>query len=107
MAKDIFLLNISGQDKPGLTSSLTSVLAQYGAKILDIKGQLSDTEIIFHCGTKLENGQIISDGGRVLASVALANDFKSAIDKSYQIVDKVKWSDCYYRRDIGRKLLKN
>jgi phosphoribosylamine--glycine ligase len=78
-----------------------------GAKILDIKGQLSDTEIIFHCGTKLENGQIISDGGRVLASVALANDFKSAIDKSYQIVDKVKWSDCYYRRDIGRKLLKN
>jgi len=36
MAKEIFLLNISGQDKPGLTSSLTNVLADYGAKVLDI-----------------------------------------------------------------------
>ena len=36
MTKEIFLLNISGQDKPGLTSSLTSVLAQYDAKVLDI-----------------------------------------------------------------------
>ena len=44
MAKDIFLLNISGQDKPGLTSSLTSVLAQYGAKILDIgQANIHDT----------------------------------------------------------------
>ena len=36
MAKEIVLLNISGQDKPGLTSSLTCVLAEYGAKVLDI-----------------------------------------------------------------------
>lgn len=44
MAKDIFLLNISGQDKPGLTSSLTSVLAQYDAKILDIgQANIHDT----------------------------------------------------------------
>ena len=35
MANEIFLLNISGQDKPGLTSNLTSVLAEYDAKILD------------------------------------------------------------------------
>ncbi|TCK69250.1 phosphoserine phosphatase [Winogradskyella wandonensis] len=44
MKTDIFLLNISGQDKPGLTSSLTSVLAQYGAKILDIgQANIHDT----------------------------------------------------------------
>jgi len=44
VAKDIFLLNISGQDKPGLTSSLTSVLAQYDAKILDIgQANIHDT----------------------------------------------------------------
>ena len=44
MATDIFLLNISGQDKPGLTSGLTSVLAQYGAKILDIgQANIHDT----------------------------------------------------------------
>lgn len=44
MANDIFLLNISGQDKPGLTSGLTSVLAEYGAKVLDIgQANIHDT----------------------------------------------------------------
>ncbi|SHH57856.1 phosphoserine phosphatase SerB [Winogradskyella jejuensis] len=44
MKTDIFLLNISGQDKPGLTSGLTSVLAEYGAKILDIgQANIHDT----------------------------------------------------------------
>src|SRR5690606_34883842 len=44
MAKEIFLLNISGQDKPGLTSGLTGVLAEYDAKILDIgQANIHDT----------------------------------------------------------------
>jgi phosphoserine phosphatase len=44
MTKDIFLMNISGQDKPGLTSGLTSVLSQYGAKVLDIgQANIHDT----------------------------------------------------------------
>ena len=44
MAKDIFLLNISGQDKPGLTSSLTKVLSNYEAKVLDIgQANIHDT----------------------------------------------------------------
>lgn len=44
MTTEIFLLNISGQDKPGLTSGLTNVLAQYGAKVLDIgQANIHDT----------------------------------------------------------------
>jgi len=44
MTNEIFLLNISGQDKPGLTSSLTSVLSDYGAKVLDIgQANIHDT----------------------------------------------------------------
>ena len=44
MTNEIFLLNISGPDKPGLTSSLTNVLSQYGAKILDIgQANIHDT----------------------------------------------------------------
>ncbi|MEO6346442.1 MAG: phosphoserine phosphatase SerB [Aquaticitalea sp.] len=44
MSNEIFLLNISGQDKPGLTSSLTNVLAHYGAKVLDIgQANIHDT----------------------------------------------------------------
>ncbi|MEN3324215.1 phosphoserine phosphatase SerB [Mariniflexile soesokkakense] len=58
MAKEIFLLNISGQDKPGLTASLTSVLAEYKAKVLDIgQANIHDTlslGILFeiHAGSK-------------------------------------------------------
>jgi len=44
MSKEIFLLNISGQDKPGLTSDLTDVLSQYDAKVLDIgQANIHDT----------------------------------------------------------------
>ena len=44
MANEIFLLNISGQDKPGLTSELTSILADYNARILDIgQANIHDT----------------------------------------------------------------
>ena len=44
MDREIILMNISGQDKPGLTSSLTSVLAEYGAKVLDIgQANIHDT----------------------------------------------------------------
>jgi phosphoserine phosphatase len=50
MANEIILLNISGQDKPGLTSSLTSVLAEFGAKVLDM-GQATLHETL--CGGML------------------------------------------------------
>ncbi|MEY8847479.1 phosphoserine phosphatase SerB [Psychroserpens sp. XS_ASV72] len=44
MKKEIFLMNISGQDKPGLTSGITNVLSQYGAKVLDIgQANIHDT----------------------------------------------------------------
>jgi phosphoribosylamine--glycine ligase len=76
-----------------------------GSEIKDIDNLLQNDEIIFHCGTKLQDGKILSNGGRVLASVALAEDFELAIKKSYKIVDKVKWPDCYYRKDIAKKLL--
>ena len=44
MATEIFLLNISGQDKPGLSEAFTGVLSEYGAKILDIgQANIHDT----------------------------------------------------------------
>ena len=45
MAKEIFLLKISGQDKPGLTSGLTGVLAEYGAKVLDISDKIGNFSV--------------------------------------------------------------
>jgi phosphoserine phosphatase len=80
MANEIILLNISGQDKPGLTSSLTSVLAEYGAKVLDI-GQANIHEtlslgILF----KIESGE---------KSAAVLKDL---LFKSYELGIKAKFT---------------
>lgn len=65
MATDIFLLNISGQDKPGLTSGLTSVLAQYGAKVLDIgQANIHDTlslGILFEIQSGKKSAAVLKD----------------------------------------------
>ena len=65
MANEIFLLNISGQDKPGLTSSLTAVLAEYDAKVLDI-GQANIHEtlslgILFQIQSGKKSAAVLKD----------------------------------------------
>ena len=57
--------------------------------------------IVFHAGTKAENGQIISNGGRVLAVTSLGANFEEAIKKSYQSIDKLHFDTMYFRKDIG------
>lgn len=65
MGTDIFLLNISGQDKPGLTSALTSVLAEYGAKVLDIgQANIHDTlslGILFEIKSGKKSAAVLKD----------------------------------------------
>ncbi len=57
--------------------------------------------LVFHAGTKSENGNILSNGGRVLAITSFGNDFDSAIKKSYQNINKLSFDKMYYRKDIG------
>ena len=58
---------------------------------------------IFHAGTKLDDGALVSDGGRVLAVTALADSFARARESAYAAVAKIDWKDGFYRRDIGWK----
>lgn len=57
--------------------------------------------IVFHAGTKIDNGQIISNGGRVLTVTSLGANFEEAIKKSYQSIDKLHFDTMYFRKDIG------
>lgn len=57
--------------------------------------------IVFHAGTKLENGNIVSNGGRVLAVTSYGSNYKEAIKKSYQNIEKLYFDKMYYRKDIG------
>ena len=61
--------------------------------------------IVFHAGTKTENGNVVSNGGRVLAVTSFGNDFQEAIKKSYQNIEKLDFDTMYYRKDIGFDLL--
>ena len=57
--------------------------------------------IAFHAGTKLENGNVVTSGGRVIAVTSYGDDFREAIKKSYQNIDKLNFDKMYFRKDIG------
>jgi phosphoribosylamine--glycine ligase len=60
---------------------------------------------VFHAGTTLKDGQVITNGGRVLGVTGLGEDIPRAIERTYQAVKKISWEGVYYRTDIGQKAL--
>lgn len=65
----------------------------------------SNPALVFHAGSKQVNGQIVTDGGRVLAITGLGADMKAAREKAYAGVAKLSWEGVYFRKDIGMDLL--
>ena len=59
--------------------------------------------MVFHAGTKKQDGKILSNGGRVLGITALGDTLESAILNAYVATEKISWSHKYYRKDIGKK----
>jgi len=57
--------------------------------------------LVFHAGTRLMSGQLITSGGRVLSVTSFGSDHRNAIKNSYQILQKIHFDGIYYRRDIG------
>ncbi len=62
--------------------------------------------VVFHAGTALKDGSIVTNGGRVLGVTALGYTIKDAIDRAYQAAGLISWNGVQYRRDIGAKALK-
>lgn len=60
-----------------------------------------EDSIVFHAGTKSEAGKVVTNGGRVIAITSMDNDFRKALKKSYQNIDKLSFDRMNYRRDIG------
>ena len=58
---------------------------------------------LFHAGTKLVDGKVLTSGGRVFCATALGDDLKNAQEKAYELVNKVNFENSYYRKDIGYK----
>lgn len=72
---------------------------------LDEAVALPDT-VIFHAGTRIEDGRTVTAGGRVLGVTAWAADLPSAVKRAYAAVERIHWADVTYRRDIGAKGLR-
>lgn len=60
---------------------------------------------VYHAGTKLADGTLVTAGGRVLNVTAVAPDFESAIDVAYRAVDRISFEGCFSRHDIGQRAL--
>ena len=108
MSKEIFLLNISGQDKPGLTSSLTNVLAHYGAKILDIgQANIHDTlslGILFETESGKKSAGVLKDLLFKAYELGINAKFKPITSQDYENWVGLQGKDRYIVTLLGEKL---
>lgn len=74
---------------------------------LDSGEASEDREVlIFHAGTRLEGDRVVTAGGRVLALTGRGPDLAAAAELCYRRAEKIRFKDCFYRRDIGWRVLK-
>lgn len=67
-------------------------------------GQI-DGASVYHSGTAMKDGKFVSNGGRVLGFSVKDHDLRSALNKAYSAIQKVSFTDSFYRKDIGQKAL--
>lgn len=74
-------------------------------KVIEGLNNLDKEILVFHAGTKMDGGKLLTNGGRVLNIVALGNDFKATRQKVYDAVEKIEFEKKHYRKDIGNRAL--
>ena len=72
---------------------------------LDQVNDINTIGKVFHAGTAEKDGNIVTNGGRVVCVVALGDNVTQAQQKAYQAVDKISWDKVYYRTDIGHRAI--
>lgn len=110
------LLSASEGDLSGITlefdthrAALTVVMAAAGYPGAVVRGSVirgveaaeGDGVFVFQAGTRAEGGQLLADGGRVLAVTALGDSVTDAKDRAYAAVARIDWPEGFCRRDIG------
>jgi phosphoribosylamine--glycine ligase len=61
---------------------------------------------VFHAGTTLRDGKVVTSGGRVLCVTALGDSVRMAQRRAYQVADEIRFDGCQMRRDIGFRAIK-
>ncbi|HHZ81772.1 MAG TPA: phosphoribosylamine--glycine ligase [Flavobacteriales bacterium] len=77
-----------------------------GQQIKGLDNPLNDKNgLIFHAGTTLSRGKVVSNGGRVIACTGLGKGLEQAIERSYKIAESIDFKEKQYRKDIGQDVL--
>lgn len=99
--------------KPGASACVVASSAGYpgsyktGFPIAGLKEAAAVPGVeIFHAGTALSNGEIVTSGGRVLGVTAIGNDLSEALRQAYEALDRIHFDGMYFRHDIGHRALK-
>ncbi|KAF9229071.1 aminoimidazole ribonucleotide synthetase [Gyrodon lividus] len=95
--------------RPGFAVSVILVSGGYPGSYtkgerIDI-GEIPSDVVVFHCGTALNGGELVTSGGRVLAVTAAAPSLEEALASVYAAVDKISFAGKVYRRDIAHRAL--
>ena len=69
------------------------------------KLNMNKNDYIFHAGTKKINGNIFSNGGRVLNFVSISSNYKESREKVLKLINNLNWSNSFFRKDIGFKVI--
>jgi len=67
----------------------------------------SATQKVFHAGTKIDEGNVVTNGGRVLCATALGNNITNAQKHAYEVTKQISWPHMFYRNDIGYRAIKS
>ena len=76
-----------------------------GAKITGLADLISNSVKVFHAGTALDGGDVVTSGGRVLCVVGLGDTVAAASDAAYAQVERISWDNVFFRRDIGHRAI--
>lgn len=76
----------------------------YEIKGLEDVKNLEDV-FVFHAGTAIKDGKIVTAGGRVLGVTGVGKDIQSSIEKTYKAVNMITWEGVHFRKDIGRRAI--
>ena len=97
--KDTYACNIA------LASSGYPGAYEKGNPILIEEGGGGGDVVIFHAGTTIKDGKLVTNGGRVLGVSAIGGSLKEALQKAYQAIKKISFAGMQYRKDIGKSAL--
>jgi phosphoribosylamine--glycine ligase len=88
-----------------LASAGYPVSASKGDVIDGLDSSFPESVKVFHAGTKEEDGNVVTAGGRVLCATGLGEDVTQAQQTAYSAIARINWDGMFYRKDIGYRAI--